>query len=204
MIRRLLLVTFSLLAGCSPVGVFTHKVFGPPSVEAKYILKKVPTLIFIENYRHGSAMQFDCESLMRAVVDEFEKKKIVPLVEVDRIYLLKDNDPKAFRAMPTQQIGKACGAEQIVYIDLLDLSVGGQGARDDARGQSATRVRVIDANTGRSVWPTDAADGYPVIYSVQVRAEGQSFDSVRGKVLTGMADRIARLFYKYKPDEVPD
>lgn len=199
-----LLAMLILLPGCIAGGAITQKVFGPMPVDARYKLAKVPTLILVENYRNPSSLRYESENLARAIAEEFTKQDLAPLVDSDRVFLVRDNDPRAYRAMTIPAIGRACGAKQVVYVDIRQLDFGVEDIQHTAKGRGEVRVRVIDCKDGIPLWPQDAAEGMPVSYTTKLVSDAATEDAIRAKVVYGAADRVARLFYSYKPDEVPE
>ena len=64
-------------------------------------------------------------------------------------------------------------------------------------------VRVVDARTGRTRWPEDVSGGYPVAVEtafVEMSDEAELMRARQG-AYRAMADQIAKLFYKWKPEE---
>ena len=106
-------------------------------------------------------------------------------------------------AKSIDQLGQIAGAAQVLYINLhLDSSDVGQGS-DVFQGSGSAVVRIVDAETGETLWPEEGSDGYSVGQESQLeRARpGVNSESVRRGVQMSIADQIAKLFYKYKPDE---
>ena len=78
MSRALLILGLLLMGGCAAVSAVASKTLGPPPVPAKHTLARVPTLIFVENYRAFSAAQVDSENLSRELIDQFETQNLAP------------------------------------------------------------------------------------------------------------------------------
>jgi hypothetical protein len=106
--------------------------------------------------------------------------------------------------MPVDALGRAVGAEQIVYVEMLVFQ--------DSEGQvprpvAACRVRVIDVeNRERLFPPPDAERPFRVL---EVRMREVNPDLYRSRatryqisesLANELGDRIAKLFYKHERD----
>jgi hypothetical protein len=190
------------LPGCQYAGVVAH-IIGPPAVEPLYVPAQTPMLVLAENYANPSAGQDAAEQLERFVIDELVAHGVAPMADYERVYDLRASHPREFRAKSIDQLGQLAGAAQVLYINLqLDTSDVGQGS-DVFQGRGSAVVRIVDAETGQTLWPEEGSDGYPVGQQSQYeRARpGVNSESVRRGVQKSIADQIGKLFYKYKPDE---
>lgn len=199
----LLSVTLLSLTGCPVMGVAAYKVLGPPPVPAKYVPAKEPMLVMVENYQHQSSASAHGELLARMVMREVEINDIAPIIDPDKLQELKDAHPKDFDKMSIQAIGESLGAKQVMYIELnnSDITplVGGEGYS----GKTSANVKIIDVSDGATLWPKDIAQGYSVSASSKITAaQAQDPMKVRQKIYTQMSDEIAKLFYKWKPEDM--
>ncbi|MGH7214506.1 MAG: hypothetical protein ACREIT_07070 [Tepidisphaeraceae bacterium] len=201
---RILPVAF--LPGCVAAGAIAYKVVGPPAVEARHVLAKEPTLVMVENYRQPSGSATDAEVLGRHVVVELMKHDLAPTVDVNTLYDLRQRDPKAFRTMSIDAVGRKLGAGQIVYIDLTQCAIEGTLGGDMVKGVMSARVRVVDVETGKTLWPEEGGDGFPLSAGIPFTPVGQGTDesSIRQRLCASMADQIGKLFRKWKPDDLDD
>src|SRR4051812_10680622 len=113
------LVALLLLTGCNAVGAIAYKIGPPPRTPAKYKPAKELAVIIVENYRNPSASDVDSEQLARLIADELRNNKVVPLVAENAIQQLRDADREKFRAMTIPALGRAVGAKQVIYVDLV-------------------------------------------------------------------------------------
>jgi len=188
------------VSGCAAVGAVGYKVMGPPAVEAKYIPAMEPMLVMVENYR-GSSGSVQDQALDRYLEGLLAAHHIAPLVDATKLRELRRSRPD-YRSMSVSAVATAIGAKQVLYVDVVQNTVEPLLGGESLRGQASVRVKVIDGQTGETRWPGDMGEGYPVESSVQwgtsdVRSESE----LREAVLAPLADKIAKLFYKWKPDE---
>jgi hypothetical protein len=189
-------------AGCQYAGAIAH-VIGPPAVEPLYVPAQTPMLVLAENYANPSAGAVEAEQLERFVIDELVAHGVAPMADYEKVYSLRSSQPREFRSKSIDQLGEFAGAAQVLYINTqLATTDVGQGT-EVFQGSGSAVVRIVDVETGRTLWPEEGSDGYPVSEQSQlVRATpGVDGDSVRRGVQRSIADQIAKLFYKYKPDE---
>jgi hypothetical protein len=190
------------LAGCQAAGVVAH-IMGPPAVEPLYVPAKTPMLVLAENYADPTSGQVEAEQLERFVIEELSAHDVAPMADCERVYELRAAEPREYRAKSIDQLGAFAGAAQVLYINLqMSTTDIGQGS-EVFHGRGSAMVRIVDVETGRTLWPEEGSDGYRVSEdSHLVRARpGVDDASVRRDVQHSLADQIGKLFYKYKPDE---
>ena len=192
------------LSGCNIVGPVAQIVSGPPTVQPVYRPAKERMLVLVENFQHPGDAYADAEMLARTLHDELARQKIAPLVPMDELYALRTNRPDDYRKMSIETIGRELGAKQVLYVDLQQASVEAAAGSELLRGRAAVLVRVVDAKTGRSRWPQDVAEGYPVSYETPPprHEDASNVNVVRAATHRGLAERIGRLFHKWQPGEV--
>ena len=192
-----------LLTGCNVVGPVAQIVGGPPTVEAVYKPAREPMVVVVENFQHPSDAYADAEMLARTLHDELDRENIAPLVPMEKLYALRANRPADFHKMSIAAIGKELGAKQVLYVDLEQASIEASPGSDMLRGKATVLVRVVDTETGRSRWPKDIAEGYPVNYeSPPPRYDVAANESVvRNALYRGLAVRIGQLFHKWTPGD---
>jgi hypothetical protein len=198
------LACFVLLPGCAGIEAIGSKLGGPEHVEAKYVPPKKPMLVLVENYRDASATQIDGEMLTRYLISELEEHHVAPLVEFNSLAALKSDTTRDFREMKIDEIGKAVGAAQVLYVDLAQAEVNRPLGGETFIARGAARVRIVDSASGETRWPEDAPGGSPIAFETRAISAAQGGDDptfVRQKLHEGLALRIARLFYKWSPED---
>lgn len=205
----ILLTSSFILAcsGCTWIGAAAYKIAGPPPVEAEYKPTAEPILVLVENYRSASTTQVDAELLTRYINEELIDHKVAPVIEYEKLASLRNDTTLSFRDMKIDAIGRALGAKQILYVDLVNTSVAAPIGGETYVGRAAARVKIVDAATGETRWPQDVTDGTPVTYqtpSVPAEKGGDDPMRVRQRLFESLAGRIGRFFYKWSPEDVHD
>jgi hypothetical protein len=116
---------------------------------------------------------------------------------------LASTRPTSWRKASIPEIGRAVGAKQVVYIDIISDVVTHDGGTGMINASTSARVRVVDATNGATLWPTDASAGWPVSYQSPMYDTSRPDVNeiiVRQKVQKAVAAQVARLFYNFKPD----
>lgn len=190
--------------GCNAVGAVLYKTVGSLPVEARYVPEQVPMLVLVERYNQssGGTSIVDTEVLTREVSKQIARHEIAPQVDATTALDLRSQDPAAFSKLTISQIGGKLGASQVLYVNVLQSEVQSPEGSSMVRGTMAARVKVIDVASGRTLFPVDLANGYPVSVETSpqnVRA-GTTPESVRGLMARQLAEQIGRLFRKYQPD----
>jgi PBP1b-binding outer membrane lipoprotein LpoB len=199
----LLLLVPIILAGCAAAGALAYKTVGPPAIDAEFVPPKVPTLVLVENARLPAA-GIAGSSIARDICDQFERYNIAPTIEADRVESLRMKDPKAYREMSMTAIGRAVGAEQVLYVHLEQYTVRMTEGSNLLRGTAMAHVRLVNVKTGETMWPTDSVTGHPIAAETPYASlnDAANESGVRMALNKILAIEIGRLFRKWKPDEV--
>ena len=196
-----LLLLLVLCTSCQAVGAIAGKAIGTPPIPAKFVPKKVDTLVLAEHRVRANVDDSATEDMSRRVSLVWEREKITPIVDPIGLEQLRATSQPTFDAMSIDAIGKRLHASQILYLDILDDQIEAPPASDLIRGKMSVRVRIIDVATGATLWPTDASDGYPIDSQSDwvSRGDGTNDSTVEESVRNQTAELIARLFYKFTP-----
>lgn len=194
------LVCLLLVGGCQGPAALTYLAEGEPPIDAKYVPPKTPLLVLVENYRLGGG--FEGDQLARYIQADLQDNKVAPLVDLDKLYRLKDSDPAAYDAMTIQQVGKAVGASQVLYVDLQKFTVDSPEGSEQLKGTIIAQVRMVDVATGFTAWPREHREGETVSAQTPYMHQDGSIDErqVRQELSQTIALQISRLFYKWTPD----
>ena len=206
-IASMLLVALTLLAcatlsGCQVLGALAAKGMGPTATPAQYVPRTIPTLILAEHSAASGVDDVSSQDIGRRTAELWELHKLAPLIDLSRLEELKMRHASDYSSMSVVAIGRALGAQQVLYIDVRDNHDESAGGSDTIRATAAARVRMVDVATGQTLWPADAADGYPVDAETefQARGEGVSESSQMEEVRGTLANKIIKLFYEHLPD----
>lgn len=210
--RRTLLIVMgtslslvAMLTGCNLIGAIAYKTAGPPTVYAQYKLLPRPTLVFADANEAGRASFADADALARFVERQLTDRAICPLVTSDKALDLRGSNPN-FGAWSVAEIGRKVGAEQVIYIDLTETRISQVIGSRTQRAFASAKVRVVEVSTGELLWPMESQQGFPVQFETPVTSLNDRLlpVEVRNAGLLGLADRIGKLFYDWKPGEDSD
>lgn len=192
-----------VLAGCVAAG-YVATVFAPPQkVEALHKPASRPTAVVVENYRLPGNWAAIRDTLASQLVLELRKNNVAPMVDSHLVYDLRMMDPKAFRKMTVDEIGRKVGAEQVIYVDLITSSIGTATGGAMVKGDMAALVKMVDAKTGKTLWPAGVEEGYYVEIDIPYGMvnEDNTPGNVYNTLTLSSADRIAKLFYTWTVPE---
>jgi hypothetical protein len=204
--KRYLLSTVVLilsLSGCQIAGVAAYKLAGPPKNPAKYTPAQTPMLVVVENYQQQTAASSQADMLERDLFAVLNDHGVAPMIPPEKLQEFRDAKPMEFPTMPLTRIAQGVQATQVLYVQLGGSEshplVGGQGFQ----GRASANVKVVDGTSGETLWPAEAPGGYPVAVSTKIGIDASpSPMAVQQKLYIQLADEIARLFYKWSPEDM--
>lgn len=191
-------VLCALCCGCNVVGMVAY-VFAPPEkIPAKYTPAKQHLAVVVENYKSPSADYLEAEQLALALHDQLAAHDVTPLIDPGAVDKLRDADPVGFQKLSIGQIGQKVGAKQVLYVQINHANYEVAGGSDLFKTTVTAQVKVVDADTGNTLWPMDAANGYPIKKETSFQAQGQVAPdaTLRVKLCQELATQIAYLFYQ--------
>jgi hypothetical protein len=181
-----------------------YKMSGPPEIPAAYAPAKRPTLVLVEKSDNPGEVPLQAEEIGQYVSAQLREHDVAPLVDPSPVASLRSRDPERYRGLSPAEAGRLAKAAQVLYVDLTEFTIGDAMATELVRGRIAARVRVIDTGTGQTLWPLDTTQGMPVSVEAPYAQTGasQTASALRERMCQALADKIARLFYKYRGDQV--
>ena len=198
------------VAGCNIVAPAYYLIHGPPRTPAVYTLEDRPTVVFVDD--RANAIQRSSEYLRRRIADTASRVLMEKeLVEVtirpqDALSLAKRNDRHG-EVMPIDAIGRALGAEQVIYVQVLGFRETPDGVTP--RPIAVAQVKVIDAVSRTKLFPAPEAetDAWPLeVAMTPVSMDAYASDGSRMVILEMLADetgeRLAKLFYEHETKEL--
>jgi hypothetical protein len=205
LVMAALLMSAWLVCGCNAIGAIAYKAAGPPPVYAKYKPLPRPTLVFADANEAGTASFADADALARFVEQQLTDRRVCPLVPSQKALDLRGGNPN-FGKWSVAEIGRKVGAEQVIYLDVAETRVSQVIGSRTQRAFASAKVRVIDASTGALLWPMESQQGYPVQFETPMTSLDDRLTpvEVRNAGLFGLADKIGKLFYDWKPGEDSD
>src|SRR5262245_15515631 len=142
----------SMIGGCNIVTPAAFILSGPPTVDALYTLQDVPTVVYIDDRSN----QVNPVSLRRVIGDTASEDLMVQKLVTttispqDAMNIAARND-RNNQIMPIEEIGKAVGAKQVIYVEMVQFADTPDGYTP--RPTAACRVRVIDIENRKRVFP---------------------------------------------------
>jgi len=196
--------------GCNILTPAIYLIEGPPTVDAEYVLPNRPIVVFVDD----RANLLSPVSLRRVIADEateqlMKQAEVVNIIRpADALAASKRGD-KSSSLLPIGDIGKAVGAEIIIYIEMtgFTLSPDGYSPRPMAQG----RVRVYDVNERTQLYPTSEdkprADAKVVMTEIgPIDPAGFRTSAQRRKLFSILAEsfgqEVAKLFYEHERREL--
>jgi hypothetical protein len=186
-----------VVSGCAAISAVTYKVTGDPKVPAEYKPVNQPTLVLVENYQNPDQYRSAATELERDIGLELKNNKVTQVIDEEKLENLRSGDEAAYRKMRVAEVGKAVGAKQVIYVNLVKFNALTPIGSGEMSGLCEGLVKVIDVETGRTLWPTDTSAGRDVKYETK-HEEAVDFSSqsaVQEQMASAMGDKIARLFY---------
>ena len=201
----LLLMAIAGLGSCNIVGPVAYLVHGPPKVKAKFELDPDRKVVFFVDDR---ANRLPRRTLKNVIGQSAEETLInqggadPEQVIASRSATLAASTETNSDLMSIAAVGKAVGADRVVYISIEGFSISRDGAT--VQPQAGALIKVIDVEEDRRIWPADRK-GFPV--KVQLPAAGTPIPPDRAgvnQIQIGLAEvlgvQIARAFFEHERD----
>ena len=203
--RRLLLSILALVAlpaallpcGCNIIGYAANAM--PQKVKATHTPPMTPMLVLVENRQNPGIVVSDADQLAALIMEDLQLYKVAPLIGLEKLYAARDSQ-KDFDKMTITQIGKAVGADQVLYVDLRRINVyedHDSGIPMHSRLDAA--VRLVDVKTSATTFPAMGQPDWPIALETPITAavNRTNADAVRESLLRSTAISIGRLFHDY-------
>ncbi|MBC8106883.1 MAG: hypothetical protein H7Z14_09865 [Anaerolineae bacterium] len=196
-----LMLLLCIASGCNLLGYAASGIAGGEKSPAMFVPAKTPMVVIAEKFDNPADASLDAEPIARYTSEELSGHEVAPIVSSEKVASLQSANPARFRGMTIAAVGRAVGADQILYINIVSTSMEVADNSDMLRGRGEVRVRLVDANTGATIWPLDSADGYPINAETRMfRRADRNEASVRSDLHRMLAGRAARLFYVTKSE----
>jgi hypothetical protein len=194
-----------VLGGCNIIGPATYIIGGTGYVEPEYILPDVPTVVFVDD----RANVVNPVSLRRVIADRVSQDLMtedvltMTISPQDAMAVAKQQE-RANEIMSIEDIGKAVGAKQVIYVQMIAFKDTPDGTTP--RPVGVCEVKVIDVDSRQRTFPAKGAK--QEVRMVQVTGRPVDPDTYRTRtgrvsVFNELAETIGRdvgrLFYKHEP-----
>lgn len=203
-----LAVTASTMSSCNILTPIAIILAPDPEVEAVYVLQDRPTVVFVDDRKNLVTPT----TLRRVIADRVSQDLMLKEVltttisSIDAQVIARQSDTDEY-VMPMDAIGRAVGAEQIIYVEMLDFRERPDPYTPKPRGLCS--VRVIDVTNHVRLFPPADAEGsaHPLeVVMDSVNPDQFSSRAARNQVAQALAEQIgmetARLFYTYNASKL--
>lgn len=207
-ITPLMLACVILSGGCNIVGPVAAAVAPPPTVAAEYTLQDRPTVVFIDDRENVvNPISFRRVIADKVSEDLMTKKILSRTIRPHDALAVASHYDRSNQVMPIDAIGRAVGAEQVLYIEMVAFV--DHIDRNTPRGYASARVRVIDVENRKRLYPPEDAD-VPYrqidVMTGEMKPEAYHTRATRMQVFDTLAKEtgstVAKLFYKHEQREL--
>lgn len=193
----------AVAAGCVAIGAAMYKASGDPKKPADYKLgKDQPTLVMVESYANPDLYEVQSERLENDIVHQLKENKAGTIIDPQRLNDLRVGSYEAFGKMNTPQVGRKVGAAKVIYVNLMEFKSEAPVGSDVSRGVVRAMVKVVDVQSGRTLWPADSSAGKEIKFETPDIHDLESDATPTEKLYTKLTDKIATLFYDAPQDMV--
>lgn len=201
----LVVASASVVAGCNIVSPAAYLIGGTGMVEAEHDLLDVPTVVFVDD----RANVVNPISLRRAIADRVSQdlmsnKAVTVTISPQDALAIARQQERANQIMSIEDIGRAVGAKQVIYVQMLQFQDTPDGTTP--RPISSCKVKVIDVEQRVRVYPAgDADEDARQLQTVMSAVDTELYRTRAGRLsvfseLAATTGRdVGRLFYKHEP-----
>jgi hypothetical protein len=190
-------------AGCNVFGPLFY-LLGPRRIQKpEFEFATGPVAIFIEFARSGDEMPNFERELHDKLVEVFAERKIstniVPYRDMTRL----SRDHPDFPKWSQQRIGRAVGADQLLYVRIVELRVRQTPDHPVLEPMARVQWKVIDPNAPEHarLWPRDEAREVTVTRQTEEATTRERADIALSKLANDVAQMTALPFYEVDLEE---
>jgi hypothetical protein len=191
----------TILAGCQLAGVVLSAM-PPPDIPARYEIADQPTLIFVDDpadivpalplmgqIAHHAGLLLKNEKVVTQIIDPSS---------VDALRF-KHSD---FSTWSVTRVGQELGAKQVIYVMVERFQL--VGPDQFYEPVVWMRVKLIDVQSGRRLFPEQDGPGDPVQSAVMLRKTVESGtpggeQALSRQLAQQAGEDVARVFFKHQP-----
>jgi hypothetical protein len=194
-----------VLAGCNIVAPAYAIASGPAKKPAEFILEDRPTLVFVDDRSNVMSRR----NLRRQIADRISEDLMVHHAVTQTISprdgMAVANEETHGKPMPIDAIGRAVGAEQVIYIEMQAFALSADGTTPMPKARCA--VKVIDVANRMKLFPGEFGDDARMIdvaagpVSTQLYQSTATLRQVEDILADKVGTELATLFYESSPRE---
>ncbi len=195
MVVVLMLTTAFSLGGCE----LAYLLAGNGSHAALYKLPKKDRILVLVDTSANSQLTIHAMATLMTLVNQilYQHRCANNFVPAYRIVALQRRNPVQYHAMGIANIAQAVNANAVVYIFVKRFDVTLESAGQLTKGRAEAMVKVVDEN-GNRLWPKNGSPGVSVTARIPTATTvSQSPEAVQNAMVTILARRISRIFYRY-------
>ena len=202
------LLLATALAGCQGLAWILVKTVGPwlpeETSQAEYDLKDKSLLVLVDAKDQTLLSEYPrLESAMATNIGKElgDRQACGPIVPAHSVDNARQAEPK-FAQWSVAQVGKYFNVDLVVHVEILELRLHDAPGSNVYHGYVEAAVRLVSPETGEQVWPVLAAarlmtgETQPDVVTEE-RGEQETI------LIEGFSDKVARLFYTYKLEDLP-
>lgn len=200
----LAVATSAALSGCNLLGPASYIVAGTGSVPAEHKIVDRPTVVFVDDRENVVSPTMYRRVIAEKVSEELMVRKLVTrtISPADAMALAAQHDTSK-EVMPVDAIGRAVGAEQVIYIEMVAFHDRSDG--QIPRPAASCNVRVIDVTNRVRLFPeSDGDQPYRFVKAVTREFDPEYYrtrasrNAINETLANELGSAIAKLFYKHE------
>ena len=210
LITVLFLIFLGLIVGCNVTGLVMSESYHEKRIPAEFDLKKQAgkVLIFVEKPIAVTG-EYDIETKIGSAIEALLVAKARLKKENLVIYGMDwkmGAEGGSFSQLSVPEIGKASGAEMVLYVRIEDYKLYEMGGFGYYGGLLVTRSVLYDVTSGVRLWPKGESER---VVRVGFKLETDGRDRAYDRLISGVSHCITRSFYncprgKYKSNDEQD
>jgi len=196
------------MAGCQGFAWILVKTIGPwlpeETSQPQYDLKNKSVLVLVDAKDPGFLSEFPrLESAISTSIGKQlgDHKACGPIVPAHSLDNARRAEPK-FGQWSVLQVGKYFNVDLVMHVEVLEFRLRDAPGSNVYHGYAETALRLVSTETGEQVWPV-LADARLITAETQPDQATEERGEQETILVDGIADKIARLFYTYKLEEMP-
>ena len=190
-----------MLTSCTLIPWAVAQIKTTKKVEAKYAVPKGKVILALVESSLVDTDQPVAMLLTERINRRFAKAKVAAsTVPYSSVLDLAAATP-GYGEMRPADVGKKLGADIVCYVVLYEFSLKDRSLGDLWRGKMQGAVCLVDAGTGKRLWPIGPLEGYqlkPVTTPPTAESSPDYSEELTQVLCESMADRVAKLFYDHK------
>jgi hypothetical protein len=183
----------------------TYQLWTPEEeIEAQYKLENMSVLVLVDIDDERLASRFPRleTSLVQAVNKVLtDHKACGPVVSPHSLDVVRKTEPK-FKQMSVAQLGKYFNVDRVIYIQVLGFRLRDDPSSNMYHGTADAAVRVVSPEAGEQVWPV-LSDAWRLSAETLPEIEADTVMEEESILVDGFGEKIARLFFTYKKEDIP-